>query len=286
MPAPTTSRPDARAYQLLPPLRAEERTELAASITEQGVIYPVIVDEDGTIIDGHHRVMIADSLGIEYPTQVITGLTMHEKRVMAVRLNAARRHLTDARKVMLGRQIEPDIAAIAKARMVAGTLPSRDGRATSKLERSTDQQVANEVGIGGAKTYYRHKKVLSQVEQEAPELMPYIEAGDLTIAEVKRELKARQSPPIEPTRPQPPHLVPMANVPPELRRVAKIVHDATQRVRLVRSQHQIGRLAIGIEGDIFAGELETLRDELAVFAAEIRAAQPTTTGGQRDRTTS
>jgi len=34
--------------------------------------------------------------------------------------------------------------------------------------------VAKEVGIGSGQTYSRHKKVLEQVEQEAPELMPFI----------------------------------------------------------------------------------------------------------------
>ncbi|MBA2520000.1 MAG: hypothetical protein H0V24_10065, partial [Chloroflexia bacterium] len=38
---------------------------------------------------------------------------------MAMRLNVARRQLTDAQKVVLGRQIEPDIAAITKQRKTA-----------------------------------------------------------------------------------------------------------------------------------------------------------------------
>jgi len=59
--------------------------------------------------------------------------------------------------------------------------------------------VAKEVGIGSGQTYSRHKKVLEQVEQEAPELMPFIENGDLTIAEVKKELKRRCPTPAAPS---------------------------------------------------------------------------------------
>jgi len=41
-----------------------------------------------------------------------------------------------------------------------------------QYERTTDYQVAKSVGLGSGRTYRRHKQVLEQVEQEAPELMP------------------------------------------------------------------------------------------------------------------
>ncbi len=59
--------------------------------------------------------------------------------------------------------------------------------------------MAKSVGLGSGPTYRRHKKVLEQVEQEAPELMPFIENGDLTIAEVKKELKRRCPTPAAPS---------------------------------------------------------------------------------------
>lgn len=90
--------------------------------------------------------MIADSLGIEYPKQVLAGLSVHEKRVMAVRLNASRRQLTDAQKIILGRQIEPDIAEIARNRMRTGTLSHDQDRVEPKHHRTTDYQVAKDVG--------------------------------------------------------------------------------------------------------------------------------------------
>ena len=76
---------------------------------------------------------------------------------------------------------------------------SPDVHEGKKHEQSTDHHVAKEVGIGSAATYRRHKKVLEQVKQEAPELMSYIENGDLTIAEVKKELKRRCPTPAAPS---------------------------------------------------------------------------------------
>ncbi len=43
-------------YQLLPPLSPEDFAALEASIIEHGVLVPVEYDEEGNILDGHHRV--------------------------------------------------------------------------------------------------------------------------------------------------------------------------------------------------------------------------------------
>ena len=154
--------------------------------------------------------MIADSLGIEDPKQTNAGLSPEEKRVLAVSLNVDRRHLTDGQQVVIGKKIEPDIAKIAKRRQLAtlrrgdqdGSPLSTDddnGSIEKEYQKKTIHKVAMQVGLGSGKTYHLHKKVLGQVEQEAPELMPYIENGDLTIAEVKKELKRRCPTPAAPS---------------------------------------------------------------------------------------
>ena len=48
--------------------------ELTESIREHGIIHPVILDTDGFIIDGTHRVNSAISLGLKHvPTRSIKG---------------------------------------------------------------------------------------------------------------------------------------------------------------------------------------------------------------------
>jgi ParB-like chromosome segregation protein Spo0J len=44
---------------------------------------PVIVDENGTTVDGHHRAEIADRLGVGYRTDVKTGPSDEERRALA-----------------------------------------------------------------------------------------------------------------------------------------------------------------------------------------------------------
>lgn len=189
-------------YQLLPPLAHDDMERLKASIKERGVKMPVVVDEHGEILDGHNRVMIADSLGIEYPTIVERGLDDHEKRIFVAELNAARRQLTMAQKVMLGRQIEPDIEAVArKKQQEAGKVYGRgsdsSGTDVPKLSEPvrTRDEVARAVQIGSGRTYERGKQVLAQLEAEpdGPQLLRHVESGDWDLDDVRQELKTRRT---------------------------------------------------------------------------------------------
>jgi ParB-like nuclease domain len=82
-------------YQLLPELDAESFAALKADIAERGVIVAVLMDEFGTIIDGHNRARACRELGInDYPVEVLSGLSETDKRTLARKLNALRRHLS------------------------------------------------------------------------------------------------------------------------------------------------------------------------------------------------
>lgn len=181
------------AYQLLPPLRDVELNELRSSIERFGVKAPVHVDENDEILDGHHRVMIADSLGLPYQTIKCIGLSDHEKRILAAELNVARRQLTDAQKVQLGRQIEPDIRAVAAASQGTRTDLPTSATTVTKVERTTDA-VAQKVGLGSGRTYERGKALLEEVEQEpdADELLERIESGAIDLPDVRQELRDRR----------------------------------------------------------------------------------------------
>lgn len=78
----------------LPDLPPEQYEALKADIAARGVLVPVVLDEDGEVIDGHHRKRAADELGIDYPREIHAGLSDDERQEMAVVLNLRRRHLT------------------------------------------------------------------------------------------------------------------------------------------------------------------------------------------------
>ncbi|MBL4757536.1 MAG: ParB N-terminal domain-containing protein [Rhizobiales bacterium] len=82
-------------YQLLKPLRPEDYAALRESIAEIGVQQPVIFDEDGAVLDGHHRLEVCRELGFKtFPKMIKYGLSEVEKHEYVRALNIARRHMS------------------------------------------------------------------------------------------------------------------------------------------------------------------------------------------------
>lgn len=80
------------------PLNPDEVSALHASLDEHGQRSPILVDERGVIIDGHHRVMWLTERGIEPRYEVADDLSDEDKRKIAVSLNVDRRQMTQAEK--------------------------------------------------------------------------------------------------------------------------------------------------------------------------------------------
>ena len=85
----------------LPPLAYDQFLALRDNIAVNGVLVPILVDEQRHIIDGSYRKAIADELGYDCPEIIQEGLSEDEKRTMARALNLARRHLTQEQKRQL-----------------------------------------------------------------------------------------------------------------------------------------------------------------------------------------
>ena len=122
-------------FQFMPPLLPSEYAALTASIKAHGVQVPVLVDESGAIIDGHHRDQIAVELGIDCPREVRAGLTDAEKRTLAVTLNRDRRHLTRSQiQALIAESIkaDPELSDRAHAQRV-GVHHSTVGKVRSQV---------------------------------------------------------------------------------------------------------------------------------------------------------
>jgi ParB/Sulfiredoxin domain len=92
----TTTEPK---YQLLDPLTEQQYADLKEDIAERGILTPVIVDEFGEVIDGHHRKQIAEELGTDYPShQLQPGLSEADKLDASLALNLMGRKQTGPEK--------------------------------------------------------------------------------------------------------------------------------------------------------------------------------------------
>lgn len=99
--------------QLFDALPAHIEDALRASIERFGVLVPVVRDQAGRTIDGHHRARIADGLGVKYRVDVLAVADEDEAREIARTLNTARRHLS-------GDQLREHIVMLAQRATPAG----------------------------------------------------------------------------------------------------------------------------------------------------------------------
>ncbi|MFZ1363067.1 MAG: ParB N-terminal domain-containing protein [Candidatus Nanopelagicales bacterium] len=123
-------------YQLLPPLREDEYAALRDDIEANGVQVPIVVDEDGAILDGHHRSAICAELDIPCPSVKQEGLSTFEKRNLALRLNLRRRHLTSEQKRQVLEELikaDPEMSN-RRAADAAGVDHKTAGSVRSELE--------------------------------------------------------------------------------------------------------------------------------------------------------
>src|SRR5699024_8933359 len=96
-------------YQVMPPLSSEEYQELHDDIKVNGVLEPIHVDEEGVVIDGHHRSKIANELGIPCPVITHDDLGDAGKRSLAFTLNLKRRHLNrEQRRALIAESLKAD----------------------------------------------------------------------------------------------------------------------------------------------------------------------------------
>ena len=177
----TTLSPKA-PYQLCPPLKAEELTALRTDIEQRGVQVAVELDEDGNILDGHHRVAIADELGItDYPTVIRRGLDEQAKREHVIALNLNRRHLAPHEWGLM-------FAQILEMRGVERGQGARNDNGTC----ATVAQVAADLGVPKRTAFQRLRdaddyKKLPQAKQDQ------VDGGQVLLDVLKENIREKKA---------------------------------------------------------------------------------------------
>ena len=71
----------------VPRLSQQEYSSLKQDIVEHGQLYPIIVNQDGVVLDGHHRFRICQELGIEVEYKVKEFEDKVEEQVFVTKSN-------------------------------------------------------------------------------------------------------------------------------------------------------------------------------------------------------
>ena len=160
-------------YQEFDPLNQEEFAALEQDILIRGVQVPIVFDEYGNIIDGHHRLAICKKHGItDYPKIVKTGLSEDEKRDYAQSLNMARRSLTrqqrqDQIRNRLKRNPDHSDRSIAQG---LGVDHKTVGRLRRDMETTGEvPQVDAKIGLNGMRYKASPKVVVDAEGGEVPQ---------------------------------------------------------------------------------------------------------------------
>lgn len=102
---------------LIPALSNSDTEALRLSIEENGLYVPIDVNQDGVILDGHHRYRACQELGIKPAIRV----RMFEKRVLEekfiIEANLNRRHLIAFERIELQWKLESIESELARDRM-------------------------------------------------------------------------------------------------------------------------------------------------------------------------
>lgn len=158
------------SFDILPELLPEEYISLKQSIADHGVEVPIIVDETGKTIDGHHRERACDELGIYCPREVRHFNSEAEKLELAVRANCLRRQLSRKQKRnLIGAYLKRD-PAIADNYLasIIGVSPSTVSGVRTTLEATCQIEKFDKLrGRDGKQRPKRYKRIVANTPKEA-----------------------------------------------------------------------------------------------------------------------
>lgn len=133
---------DSEFRTLIPPLTADEFSQLEANCLENG-IQDSLKTWDGILIDGHNRYEIAEKHGLEYKTEEMEFSSRDDVKLWIIKNQLGRRNLSTYDRSVLALKLKPVIAEMAKKNVLA----TQKNESASAYQKSDKQIVTNkEVG--------------------------------------------------------------------------------------------------------------------------------------------
>jgi ParB-like chromosome segregation protein Spo0J len=181
---------------LLPKMSDEEFAELKASIKAEGQHYPIIVNEDLEVLDGHHRYQACIELGIEPDFEVRRFDDKLLEKKFVIEANLRRRHLNNFQLVELAVPLLEIEKALAKKRKAKGSKDDGDllmGTAQEDIEpefkSKANEVVARKAGVS-TRTFEKGKKILEAASEEEKQRL---REGKASITKVYSEIKSSEN---------------------------------------------------------------------------------------------
>jgi len=145
---------------LFPMMCDEELDELAADIAENGLLHPIVLDAEGTLIDGRNRMEACQRAGVK-PT--FSRLNGENATAYILSANVARRHLALGQRAMAIAKALGDSVTTRQAASIAGVDHALIVRALLVLKEAPE--LADQVLLTGAKLNDAYAEALRRKRQ-------------------------------------------------------------------------------------------------------------------------
>lgn len=186
-------------------LSQEDLEEMAADIKERGQLQPIVIDQDGAILDGRNRYAACMIAGVEPSFETYDG---DDPAGYALAVNVNRRHLRPGQRYLITEKARR-LSEKSRKSYISGTATER----VSLSEAAVVLDFAPDMGelvmngttslASAAEEARKRKKAkqdaeerLRQVKAKAPDLAALVDEGDLELDDAvaamnQREVKAR-----------------------------------------------------------------------------------------------
>lgn len=164
----------------IPDMKGKDWDDFLADIQERGIQEPIRVSNrtsNYVIVDGHQRIRAAKEVELRKVNAIVQTFQDELSEIVFIAGSNKRRHLSDAQKVTIARELEKEFAKDAEVREKAGkkiedpSPNSDEGSNEAPNERRSDTKAAKAVGLGKDK-FNKGKKI----QDEAPQ--PIVEAWE------------------------------------------------------------------------------------------------------------
>lgn len=166
---------------IFPMLSLEELDTLAADIAANGLLEPITLYE-GKVLDGRNRYVACLNVAVDPRFTQYTG---DDPLGFVVSKNLHRRQLTSSQRAV----VALDIESAVQRRNPPGPKPAHESMAiVPQITGTSRDYAAKQVGISA-----RYVQDAKKIAAQAPELIPQIASGAMTIPEAKREIRRAEA---------------------------------------------------------------------------------------------
>jgi ParB-like nuclease family protein len=177
---------------LVPEISPEEYEALRQSVKENGLYLPIIVNQNGVLLDGHHRYKEYQELGITASHMVKEFADELDDKLFVIDCNLTRRQLNNFQRTELALKSKSILEAIAKRNESLG---GKGDRNLTPLGR-VDEKMGEKAGVS-RDTVRKVEKIIEFFSEDQDEVLGKLRLGKISVNEAYQQIPIQEPVPSE-----------------------------------------------------------------------------------------